>query len=71
MEGGRWREDLLQGERRASLQPRLHAYLLDPASGVGEPRRELCEVHARVVGKILLLRLRGVWVGLVVFDPLD
>lgn len=63
-------ERKVHGERGPSLQPRFHPDLLDPAPRVGEPSRELREVHPAVVGEVLLLGLRRVGVGLVFLDPL-
>lgn len=66
--GRRGREEV-NGERAPSFQPCLHPDLLDPAPSVCEPGRELREVHPAVVRQVLLLCLRRVRVGLVLFDP--
>ena len=63
------RREEIHGEGGPALQPGLHADLLDSPPRVGEPGGELGEVHAAVVGQVLLLGLGRVGIVLVFFDP--
>ena len=62
-----WKE--IHCERWASFKPGLHSDLFDSAPCIREPCRELCQVHAAIVGEILLFSLSWVRIRLVFFDP--
>ena len=64
----RSREEI-HGKRRPAFQPGLHPDFLDSPPRVCEPRGQLGEIHAAVVGQVLLLGLGRVGIVLVLFDP--
>lgn len=69
-EGAGWGgREKIYGESASPFQPCLHPNLLDPAPCVSEPRRELRQIHATVIGQVLLLGFGWVGIGLVFFYP--